>query len=271
MQFVEETTGRDPRLSYTCVTPGYHRLGSEEILAPDFSASVTGFQMAKYVMDVTLPGVGRVDMSYNDMPVFRLGEVYLNYAEAEAELGRLTQSDLDRSINRLRDRVGMPHLDMEAANADPDWYLASEEYGYPNVSGADKGVILEIRRERAVELCQEGFRYYDLMRWKEGKLFEAPFYGMYFPGTGVYDVDANGTADIEIYSESESNQAATAKKLNGDIYLSNGESGFVWLHKNIERTWDEEKDYLYPIPTDERNLTHGALTQNPGWDDGLTF
>ena len=81
----------------------------------------------------------------------------------------------------------------------------------------------------------------------------------------------NGTNDIEIYTDSNSNSAATAKKLNDEIFLKDGDSGLVWLHKTIVRNWDENKDYLYPIPTDERNLTHGKLAQNPGWDDGLTF
>lgn len=96
---------------------------------------------------------------------------------------------------------------------------------------------------------------------------------MYFPSAGAYDVDGNGTLDLEIVPEggSASSKAATQKKLGDEIYLSNGESGLIWLHKNIIRKWDENKDYLYPIPTDERNLTGGALTQNPGWNDGLTF
>ena len=55
------------------------------------------------------------------------------------------------------------------------------------------------------------------------------------------------------------------------IDLSDGTSGAIWLFKSVLRGWNEERDYLYPIPKDERNLTHGVLTQNPGWDDGLTF
>src|SRR5690554_7549127 len=99
------------------------------------------------------------------MPVFRYAEVLLNYAEAKAELGTLTQNDIDISIKRLRDRVGMPNLNMAAANANPDEYLASETYGYPNVTGTNQGVILEIRRERTIELLQEGLRFHDLRRW----------------------------------------------------------------------------------------------------------
>ena len=43
------------------------------------------------------------------------------------------------------------------------------------------------------------------------------------------------------------------------------------IHQSIKRVWNEDKDYLYPIPTKDRVLTDGALTQNPGWNDGLIF
>jgi hypothetical protein len=273
MQFVDELTGRDPRLAMVCVTPGYIRLGATEVSAPDLGCSVTGYQVAKFVMDETLPGVGRVDMSYNDMPVFRLGEVYLNYAEALAELGTLTQGDLDRSVNLLRDRVGMPHLDLTAANADPDWYLCSPEYGYRNVTGADKGIILEIRRERAVELCQEGFRLPDLIRWREGDCISQTFHGVYFPGPGEYDLTGDGKADIRLYVGSK---PATNDLVNIEIgsdtgvLLSEGESGYLDHHKNIAHVFDENRDYYYPIPTKERSLNPN-LKQNPGWKDGLDF
>ena len=73
---------------------------------------------------------------------------------------------MDISINKLRDRVGMPHLIMKTANANPDPYLLANTTGYPNVSGANQGVILEIRRERTIELLSEHFRYDDILRWK---------------------------------------------------------------------------------------------------------
>ena len=109
-------------------------------------------------------------ISSNDLPLFRLAEVYLNYAEAKAELGTLTQTDIDNTINKLRTRAGVTgKLNMNAANLSPDPYMCAPETGYVNVTGDNKGVILEIRRERAIELVMEGFRYYDLMRWKEGQ------------------------------------------------------------------------------------------------------
>ena len=273
MNFIQETANRDSRLASSIRTPGYVRMGETALTSPDFKVTFSGYHPDKYV---TTPEQDTNNASDIDLILFRSAEVYLNFAEALAEAGELTQADLDMSVNLLRRRAGVgAGIELATANANPDPFLTDAAWGgYQSpvlLNDPNKGVILEIRRERAVELCQEGFRYYDLMRWKEGKLFEAPFYGMYFASTGAFDVDGNGTNDIEIYTDSNSNSAATAKKLNDEIFLKDGNSGLVWLHKTIIRNWDEEKDYLYPIPTDERNLTNGKLTQNPGWNDGLTF
>jgi hypothetical protein len=194
----------------------------------------------------------------------------LNYAEAKAELGTLTQEDLDKSLNLLRDRVAMPHLDMASANANPDPYLSSAEYGYRNVTGPNKGVILEIRRERTIELAQEGDkRYFDLMRWKEGKCIEQGMYGMYFPGPGEYDLDGDGTAEYCLYSGAKpSTSAKYVLKIGEDIVLS--PEGLVDPITGITHVFDENRDYLYPVPINERSL-NPKLTQNPGWKDGLDF
>lgn len=269
--FVEECKNRDLRMAQTLRTPGYKRIGGSKELAPDLSRSTTGYQLIKYLTEEKYDAN---KASTNDMPLFRLAEVLLNYAEAKAELGTLKQADLDNTIRPLRARAGLPDLDMEEANANPDPYLSSPETGYANVTGDNKGVILEIRRERTLETPMEGLRYWDIMRWKEGKRFEKPIEGLYFPGTGEYDLDGNGSVDVCIYDTEKApgNSADVLYlKLGSDIVLSGGTSGNVLAHSTQQRTWNEERDYLYPIPTDDRVLTQGAISQNPGWNDGLPF
>jgi hypothetical protein len=275
--FIDEVKNRDPRLAQSIRTPGYTRIGTAKVLAPDLTGSVTGYHPVKFVQDPTASGgqVDRNDRSTADLPVFRLAEIYLIYAEAKAELGTLTQGDLDLTINKLRTRVGMPYLQMSAANADPDWYLSSAEYGYPNVTGTNKGVILEIRRERAVELNQEGFRFDDLVRWKSGTSINQELYGIYFKQPGSYDLTGDGVADYILYAEGTSKPTAPdgvqVLQLGKDILLTEGDHGYVYYHKNIARTaFNEGRDYLYPIPINERSLNKN-LTQNPGWNDGLDF
>ena len=275
LQFKDEMVDRDPRLAAITVTPGYKRLGASTVSAPDFGSSTTGYQLVKFVMDATLPEVDRVDKSYNDMPVFRFAEVLLNYAEAKAERGTLTQDDLDKSVNLLRNRAwkseSAPHIILADANANPDPYLSSAEYGYRNVTGTNKGVILEIRRERAIELADEGFRLSDLVRWREGKCLEQPIYGMYFPGTGEYDLTGDGKADICIWKGTNpKHKDMVDLELGKDtgIILTEDSKGYVYHHKGIERSFDENRDYYYPIPIKERER-NPQLKQNPGWNDGL--
>lgn len=277
MTFKEEMKNRDPRLYQSIRTPGYTRIGETTVLAPDFSVSVTGYQPIKFVQEPTASGgnVDRNDRSTCDLPVYRYAEVLLNYAEAKAELGTLTQEDLDISVNEIRKRVGMPDLLMNNANANPDRYLSSEETGYPNVTGDNKGVILEIRRERAIELSQEGFRFDDLVRWKAGSCIDQELYGMYFPRPGNYDLTGDDVADVILYANGTSKPDAQAGvqvyEIGKDIMLTDDNEGYVFYHKNISRTqFSQERDYLYPIPINERSLNPN-LTQNPGWNDGLSF
>ncbi|MCQ2143871.1 MAG: RagB/SusD family nutrient uptake outer membrane protein, partial [Bacteroidales bacterium] len=182
MSFAEETKDRDPRLAQTVQCAGSKVKGS----AIPYLKGVTGYQPVKYESVTAKNSSGKGTL---DLPIIRYPEVLLTYAEAKAELGTITQSDIDRTVNVIRGRVGMPGLIMEAANAAPDALLASY---YPNTDSGDAnfGVILEIRRERTVELVMEGHRQWDMMRWKEGSLMvnhDNPYYGAYIASTGVID------------------------------------------------------------------------------------
>ena len=266
MSFVDETKNRDPRLSQSIRTPGYKRIGSDKVEAPDFGHTETGYMITKYMQGADL-GVDLYGASYNDLPLFRSAEVYLNFAEAKAELGTLTQSDLDKSIKLLRDRVGMQNIDLAAANASPDPYLMAEETGYPNVNGENLGVILEIRRERTIELFDEKFRFYDLIRWKNGQAITHKFLGMYFPAPGAYDLDGNGTLDVCFYTDDVPSglPANVVKcKIGERVYFTEGDHGYVDVTPNLPGLWNENRDYFYPIPTDELTLNPN-LEQNPGW------
>jgi len=267
-QFKDEVANRDPRLGQTIRIPGYKRIDGTTTEAPDLSCTITGYQPIKYVTAKMVDGTDKdsYNASDNDLILFRAGEVYLNFAEALAELGQpVAQSDLDLSINKLRARVGMPKL---MTNVAEDPFLTNKEWGgYQNVKNeSNKALILEIRRERCVELNQEGFRYYDLMRWKEGKIFEEQMWGMYFPGPGAYDLDGDGKDDVELYEVTPTSSATVKLQIDKDVTLSDGKKGMINPFKNLPGKWDETngKDYLYPIPTDEITLNTN-LVQNPGW------
>ncbi|MBZ4187972.1 RagB/SusD family nutrient uptake outer membrane protein [Niabella beijingensis] len=258
--FFNEVQDRDPRLSQTIRTPGYTRTGNTKTLPPDFTGTVTGYQLIKFV---TTEAEDFYNRSTNDMPLIRYAEVLLNFAEAKAELGTLTQADIDKSIKLLRDRVGMPDMNMGAANGNPDSYLAGQ---YTHVSGTNKGVILEIRRERRIELVMESFRRRDLLRWKEGHLFAEQFKGMYFPGVGPYDLDGDGKVDVYIYTGTRPPESGPQYlKLGSEIILENNTNGGpILVNPQVTKVFDETRDYLEPIPVQEIQLNPN-LVQNPNW------
>lgn len=261
MQFYDEVQNRDPRLSQTIRTPGYTRIGENTPLVPEFGATVTGYQLIKFV---SAPKWDTYAKDITDMPIFRYAEVLLNFAEAKAEKGTLTQADLDISTKLTRDRVGMPNINMEAANTNPDPYQAAQ---YTNLSGKNAGVILEIRRERRIELVMENFlRWDDILRWKEGQLLTRQFKGMYFPGPGEYDLDRNGKVDLVIYEGTKPNiTGAQLLKLGSEILLENGaKGGNIVVNGHITKKFIENRDYLYPIPQQEL-LLNTNLKQNPNW------
>lgn len=163
---------RDPRMTQSILAPGTKWEGGEsgDMLSTDKTVftypkfdnskdgcmSYTGYYMRKYVEPSTVKDVGHDD---NDIVLIRYAEVLLNYAEAKEQLGTLTQSDIDKTINLLRDRVGMAHLKLSEIPAGSD-------------------IRTEIRRERRVELFFEGHRYFDIIRWKQGEILGEDLLGV---------------------------------------------------------------------------------------------
>lgn len=259
LMITKEFNNRDPRMMQTALqsTAVYgDLLGSQTLgFAP------TGYAQIKYY-DPTTPSY---NTNYNAGIDFRFGEILLNYAEAKAELanagaGSFTQSDLDMSVNLLRDRVGMPHLQI---NVPIDPLLATN---YSTVSGSLQNVLLEIRRERRVELACEGFRYDDLMRWASGSLLAQQFVGMYFPGLGTYDLNNDGQPDVALVTSKPSNPIPGVSYfvVGTDIHLTNGNKGNVVVNPTLVKTFTDPKNYYFPLPTTEL-LLNKNLKQNPGW------
>ena len=273
ISYLNVFTNRDPRMAQTIHAPGYIQLGAEKTSPVNLQMTYTGYKYIKYIMEPIYNGWGS---SITSMPIFRIAEVYLNYAEAKAELGTLTQSDLDISVNLLRDRVGMPHLDLATANANPDAsMLSATGYGFSNpvlLAHPNQGVLLEIRRERMVETPLEGLHLWDIIRWREGHLFTLERKGLFFPGEGKYDLTGDGKANILLSPTKKSGGlGVTCLVFDQDIVLSDGTSGNMVAYKDMTLVWDENKDYLYPVPVTDRTMTLGALSQNPGWNDNINF
>ncbi len=158
----KERTNRDPRYTQLIVTRDYvvtqNADGSaDKVTLPRIPAVTTGYASAKYKSPDPIQWVA--NQSTLDLFIIRYAETLLIYAEAKAELGEASQAIIDQTINKIRDRVGMPHMIIASLQKDPG-------SNFPGL-----GVLLdEIRRERRIELAQENLRFDDIIRWKAGSL-----------------------------------------------------------------------------------------------------
>jgi hypothetical protein len=276
-QFVEEFVDRDPRLTQTFAYPGWELVNNSTyaqgpgIYVQELSRNFTGYHQIKGFVNSK-----NADVQNNlDVPLIRLAEIYLIYAEALAEQNKLTQDQLDGSVNLVRARVGMPALPL---NPPVDPVLQAQ---YPLVTGAQAPVLLEIRRERRVELALEGYRFDDLMRWHAGKRAEIEPEGLYFPGLGKYDLTGDDvediillSADAEIPVDEDKEENSLGETLvyyrvgaigteGATFYLTDGESGNIATATDLG-TFDEPKFYYRPVPQPQV-LLNPNLTQIMGW------
>lgn len=265
--FAEETTGRDYRLNQTIRGADYTCKNSNGEYVPTAANmtghSLTGYQFTKYVMDDVSFDNGR--NNYNDVPLARYAEVLLNYAEAKAELGELTDDDWKITIGALRRRAGIIGGDLDKKPTVVDPYIHSI---YPTVNDP---VILEIRREREIELILEGMRLNDLKRWACGSLWQtAPWDGIYIPALDTpLDLNGDGTYDVFVtenngYSGPYKNIAMITGSNLKVVKLDDDPAGGYKLNYEMNRVWNDNM-YIYPIPEVVIQKSDGTLSQNPGW------
>ena len=239
--------GRDPRFYHDIIFDGFQyintTIGKDD---PDYqfkyvqmytgsnlrSSSSQGCRTGYYCQKLVPHQANKYDGMYNwggalqcDLPYMRLADIYLMYAEAGAAVQganyksnkcNLTAVD---AINVLRDRVEAGHV--------ADKYAANQQK-----------FMDEVRRERAVELAFEGFRWNDLQRWL--LLTEYPYNiktSQEFRRVGNYDFTKKDPRDAEVTG---------------------------WRQKTILTRDFSEKHYLLPLKQSDVYL-YPEFGQNPGW------
>ncbi len=232
---------RDKRLKQTIDTttyvfPGYDPTGTG-------TSATTGYKTYKFVNFDLDKSEWLSPSNTTDCPLFWLSEVMVNYAEACAELDAagkyaMTQADLDMSVNMLR----TTHGEIEPLQLLGKQQAGTTSFGVINDPKNTDGVsslIYEIRRERRVELMLDGFRFWDLMRWKLGKYLDTTKNPDIFKGVNTANIDLAGNETVIV------------------------EDGYVVPYQK-ERAFDEGKHYLKPIPS-KQIILNPQLEQNPGW------
>lgn len=189
---------------------------------PGYNTTSWGYKQFKWLSNLH---VSIAWQDEHDEPIFRMGEILMNYAEAKFELDQFDQSVADKSINKLRARVNVAPMLVGSISAGFD----------PKRDPEIDPILWEIRRERAVELMMEGFRDGDLKRWKKMNYATQEKLGRYI----------------------------VAADFNNKIPVQDGATeGYV---SRIGKPGDwPDFYYLQPIPSDQIVL-NSAIVQNPGW------
>lgn len=195
---------------------GWARVNNMGVSASPQMTSSTGYTVRKYD-NMSLDSYYRINIGtgYTDAPLYWYAVILLNEAEAKAELGTITQSDLDKTINILQSRVGLKAMTLEP-EADP-----ANNMGVSNL-------LWEIRRCRRCELMTDNwYRYWDLVRWHQ-----------------LDKLDTSKHPDIML-GANLSNVSNVGVNVTADKYM---------IGNTKMRTYSS-KYYLYPIPAGQTTLS----------------
>ena len=256
-----EMANRDPRLRNMIDNKNlpYYLDGVKPISYPVTPVAVstcpTGYMASKF--RTPEPAQNEANQTTYDWYVFRYAEVLLIFAEAKAELGTITQADLDNSINKLRSRLDEPgKFTMGRLDLNPQADPLSTVNGHPRYGYTVSPLIYEIRRERRIELAFEGFRWDDICRWNAGVLIENP--------KTMLGIVVNN----DVISRYELYNGGTDQFATRSLYQLTDWDGkskkLLQVYSNSTRTWND-KLYLSPLPTDQLTLNPN-LGQNSGWE-----
>ncbi len=173
-----------------------------------------------------------------DKMIIRYAEVLLSYAEALYEYnGSISDEQLDKTVNYIRQRVG---FNVPLTNA------------FVQANGLN--MLQEIRRERMVEFIDENLHYDDIMRWKTAEeVLPKAMVGLLF-----------NPDETTVTQEELGNRFTDASGNYNGVQVYDQGNMFV-IEEASSRSFDPERDYLYPIPTYEISTSNGAVKQNPNW------
>lgn len=219
---------RDGRLAATidtCIYYAGHPYKRENSM---LMTSVTGYGVKKFVNPEMNYEYTTTVWNYTCAPLYWGALVGLDYAEAKAELGTLTDADLDKTINKMFARADLPAATVASLSSMND----------PANNMGVSSLLWEIRRCRRCELVYDkDLRYWDLVRWHQLELLDSDKHPNIYLGANLSEMPAE-------------EQPAMV----GDYMSAKSKGSRVFTNR----------EYLFPIPSGQIGLNEN-LTQNPGW------
>lgn len=244
----------------------YEVSSGKMVLSTDSKASnqhsaYNGLIMRKFVKDNWKDFNSYGNVSDNCYPYLRYAEILMTYLEAKNELGECTQDDLDKTINKIRERA-----------------YRGTGITYPHVKLTTQEKLRSIIRiERRSEFAFEGLRYRDLLRWRIAeKSHNKPMYYLSRAWSG--SANWNGLIGDESNVALSTDFMTILKNWDDGNFPIGGipeidEDGLPdlstmeaagYIVKFYQMSFDPEKNYLWPIPANDI-LVNGKLEQNPGY------
>ncbi len=217
---------RDGRLAQMVDTAVYYNGLQYQRPNSMLMTSLTGYGVSKFDNPAMTEEFTTTIKNYTCAPLYWGAQIACDYMEAKAELGSLTDADLNKTMNKMFKRAGLPDATVASLSAMAD---PANNMGISNL-------LWEVRRCRRCELMfDKGIRYWDLIRWHQLEL-----------------LDTNKYPNITLGANISTSPVSYAN-VNGYIDASNGTSRAF-----------EARQYLYPIPTGQLQLNK-KLEQQPLW------
>ena len=261
----EVFNNRDPRMEQTFMKPGTQEVGIAEAHRP--SLNLGGYPQIKF-RPLTIDQM-EWGKSYTDLPIIRYAEILLMYAEAKAELGGVTQEDINASINQLRRRPLDATAQAKGLKNTADMVLADITENFDPARDKDvTPLIWEIRRERRMELFYEHCRLHDIKRWKKLEYMDNNKYPDTMIGPWVDMVK-----EVPAYLDEQYIGKRQVKKEDGTVITFDGSNASemvgYYMPTNVQpRNTFSDRSYCSPVGEQEINAYAEKgfkLTQTTGW------
>lgn len=276
MTYNQQFQNRDPRMAQTLMAPGYVDLnGIDEVIEDCKSYDMTGYRFIKFVSDDTHNGATTSTTDLAGIPLSG------NPAHLRRGQGRAGHADPGRHRPdrghrpRPRGHAGPRHGGRQQQSRSPDGQLLPQRQFRSEQRRDPRNPPRTHRRTSLRRPAPVGYAPLEGGR-PTGSLVERTrrLPRLLLPLAGRIRHDGDGKMDLCLWSGTKPATTCDAMLEIGegkDAQLTDGTSGYIVCFRGRTYKWEEGRDYLWPIPTDQRVATGGALSQNPGYEDGLSF